>query len=65
MRIIGALILISALSATVAYAHGPKGHQNLKVLRHETHKKFDASMKSFSQGLGVKCSACHVKGAYE
>ena len=64
MRIFVAL-LIAFGASSVAYAHGPKGHQSLKVLRHQTNKKFDAGMKSLSRGLGVKCSACHVKGAYE
>jgi hypothetical protein len=66
MRVfIGALLLSTFVLSSRAEAHGPKGHQNLEVLRRQSDKKFDASMKSFSKGLGVKCSACHVKGAYD
>jgi len=64
MRIISALILAFMFAVSLAHAHG-KGHKNLKVLADVDHKQFDAGMKAFNGGLGVKCVACHVKGEFE
>jgi hypothetical protein len=65
MRIIVTVLLTAFATSSIAHEHGPKGHQNLKVLADLPHKQFDTSMKAFSKGLGVKCTACHVEGAYE
>lgn len=36
----------------------------MKVLEH-TGSKLKKSMKDFSKGLGVKCTACHVKKDFD
>jgi hypothetical protein len=67
MRSISTLVLCAAfaLAPLSAFAHGTKGHQNLKVLRQQNHRKLDAGMKLLTKGLGVKCGTCHVKGEYD
>ena len=54
-----------AFAPMTVFAHGNKGHQNLLVLQARDHRQLDASMKKLAQGLGVKCGACHVKGAFD
>lgn len=52
------------LVALPLQAHGPEGHKNLKVLA-DDHKAIDRGMKAMAKGLGVKCTACHVKGKFD
>jgi hypothetical protein len=62
-----ALIAWTALSLASlrADAHGDHGHKNLKVLDPALHKELDDGMKSLAKGLGVECTACHVRGHFE
>jgi hypothetical protein len=48
-----------------AVAHGDHGHKNLKVLDPASHKALDDGMKVLAKGLGVECTACHVKGEFD
>jgi hypothetical protein len=60
-------LLLTAFAAVpaLAFAHGAKQHhENVRVLEDVDHKNFDRGMKLLTQGLGVKCSTCHVKGDY-
>lgn len=60
--VLACFLLASGLSAVPgALAKEPS---NLKVLAGDK-KSIDAGMKELSKGLGVKCEACHVKGAFD
>jgi hypothetical protein len=59
-----AALLATALCAGRALAHGDHGHKNLKVLA-DDHHAIDAGMKRFARGLGVECTACHIKGKWD
>ncbi len=48
--------------ATDAFAHDK--FENLKVLA-DNGKDLEKGMKNLSKGLGVKCTACHIKGEFE
>lgn len=39
-------------------------HKNMKVIHH-TGRSFKKTMKNFSKGVGVKCTACHVKREFD
>jgi hypothetical protein len=54
------VLLVLALLA----GHGGGGHKNLLVVEAD-HKALDRGMKSLAKGLGVKCTACHVKGKFD
>jgi len=60
-----ALAAACALAPQPALAHGPEGHKNLKVLSAEDHQALEKGMKAMAKGLGVKCTACHVKGKFD
>ena len=57
------LALAVSFAATTASAHGDEKHKKLEILK-DNGKAFEKGMKEFSKGLGVKCSACHVKGDF-
>lgn len=59
MRSLAVAMVVAA--PAVAAAHGGKKHKNLKVLA-DSKKALGDGMKLLSKGLGVKCTACHVKG---
>lgn len=48
-------------SASTSSAH--EDFKNLEVLK-DTGKDLEKGMKNLSKGLGVKCTACHVKGEF-
>ncbi len=54
-----AAALTFQISAPSAEAKEPK---NLKVLDKSLGKKIGKGMKQLTKGLGVKCTACHIKG---
>ncbi len=57
-----AAVILIAMSF-VAPDPPPVRYKNLKVLSKKTTKaELDSVMKSFTQSLGVKCGACHVRG---
>ena len=58
-------VLTLLMVPVLAGAHGTGGHKNLKVLQGVDHKTLDKGMRDFTKGLGVKCTACHVKGKYD
>jgi hypothetical protein len=59
MRIVA---LLSVVAPFVALAHGKE--TNLKVLHDVPHAALEKGMKALTGGLGVKCTACHVRGKY-
>ena len=58
-----ALTTGGALGAPSLASAGEK-FENLKVLK-DTGKDLEKGMKNLSKGLGVKCTACHVKGDFD
>lgn len=56
----GALLLAGISSS----AWADEEHENMKILEH-TGPRLKKSMKDFSKGVGVKCTACHVKKDFE
>jgi cytochrome c peroxidase len=58
---LAAAALLNLSSAPPARADGDK-LENLKVLDAKLGKKVGKGMKALTKGLGVKCTACHVKG---
>lgn len=68
--ILAALVIAGAASVTTygrAWADDDDDDakpKNLKVLQ-DNGKAFQGGMKAMSKGLGVKCTACHVKGDYD
>jgi ABC-type uncharacterized transport system substrate-binding protein len=61
-------MLVAAIACTpvLAFAHGKEEkNKNVTVLTHVEHEELEKSMKSLSKGLGVKCTACHVKGKFD
>ena len=60
---IAAATLIAGLGwAPMATAKG-KGFKNLTVLK-DNGKTLKKGMKAMTKGLGVKCTACHIKGKW-
>ena len=58
--LLGALALVTA-TATRVRAQVPQKYTNLQVLPKDTSPaQLVAMMKSFAQGLGVRCEHCHV-----
>jgi hypothetical protein len=60
-----ALVLVAAgLLASAARSQGEADNEplkNVKIFTGKTRKEVTTIMKTFTQGLGVKCSFCHVK----
>ncbi|MEQ8976588.1 MAG: hypothetical protein RL846_01600 [Deltaproteobacteria bacterium] len=54
---------VLVLAATSTPASAAKKFENLKVLK-DNGKDLEKGMKNMSKGLGVKCTACHVKGDF-
>jgi hypothetical protein len=57
-------LLVSAVVPTRAFSHEGHAHKNLKVLV-DDHHAIDNGMKRFARGLGVECTACHIKGKWD
>jgi hypothetical protein len=57
-------ILVSVFLTGRASAHEGHSHGNLKVLA-DDHHAIDNGMKRFARGLGVECTACHIKGKWD
>ena len=58
--------IAAALIASVSWAppaSAKKGFKNLKVLA-DNGKSLKKGMKNLTKGLGVKCTACHIKGKW-
>lgn len=65
-RACGAFVLLSATCLLVvptgAAAQIPHKFKNLKVLpKNISRRELIATMRGFTEGLGVRCSACHVR----
>lgn len=58
-----AFVLALGVSAATT-AHADENFKNLKVLKNNG-KDLEKGMKAISKGLGVKCTACHVKGEFD
>lgn len=58
-----AFVLALGVSAATS-AHADEDFKNLKVLKNNG-KDLEKGMKAISKGLGVKCTACHVKGEFD
>ncbi|MBX2810250.1 MAG: hypothetical protein KTR25_00505 [Myxococcales bacterium] len=63
VRILGASVFAFVV-CTAADARADDEHKNMKVLEH-TGSSFKKSMKALTKGIGVKCTACHVKKKFD
>ena len=58
-------VITSGLVASVAYSQGETENtepmKNITILTGKSRKEVTAIMKTYTQGLGVKCSHCHEK----
>lgn len=64
MRYFALAAVTAGLSFSVVHAQGEGEAEPLKnvtILTGKTRKEVTAIMKTFTQGLGVKCSHCHEK----
>src|SRR5688572_29204778 len=59
-----AFALAAGLVTASTAAHADEDFKNLKVLKNNG-KDLEKGMKAVSKGLGVKCTACHVKGEFD
>lgn len=59
------LAVVFAWPVVEASAHGPEGHKNLRVIAAEDHEALERGMKAMAKGLGVPCTACHIKGKFD
>lgn len=57
--------LAGALLVSSTGALAEEEHPNLKVLAFTSEKDMKKAMKDLTKGLGVKCTACHVKKDHE
>ncbi len=68
-RALGVFVLLAAVCLAVpagATAQIPHKFKNLKVLPKDiSRRELIATMRGFADGLGVRCSACHVRKAGE
>ena len=60
-----ALGLIPAFAGSAEAHDKTHKNQNVKVLVKNEHEQIEQGMKGLAKGLGVKCTACHVKGHFE
>ncbi len=60
--ILSALLVTGALTAA-PLAEARRPYKNLKVLA-DNGRTLKRAMKYLSKGLGVKCTACHIKGKW-
>lgn len=65
MRIAAVTVIAAGLLASSARSQGePESDQpmkNIQIFTGKSRKEVTAIMKTFTQGLGVKCSHCHEK----
>lgn len=64
IRSIAMAVIAAGLAAGMAWSQGePESEplKNIQIFTGKTRKEVTTIMKTFTQGLGVKCSHCHEK----